>query len=568
MISTFTLLTSNAVNFRRDKSMFFNRSFIFAILYSSTLGYELICLSFFLTGVGLFAGLLHMTSNSITFQVFVYIIVSIIVQLTAFYPRKIWNIVFDNPYFKTIYNYIYNNASFINKMGEQFKILEYPLIISFIILGSLFLMSSSDIVSIFLSIELQSFGLYFLAAVYKNSELSVSAALMYFLLGGLSSCFILLGTSLTYVHSGVTFLDGHYIITGTSNVSDYLKLQMSYLYDFTYLDISLLIMSVGLLFKISAAPFHYWSPDVYDAIPTIVTTFVAIIAKISILLLLLELILFTTNLLFNDKFNWSYSLLLSCFLSFFIGTILGLSQPRIKRLFAYSTISHIGFILLAIAINSMESIEAFIFYLFQYTLSNLNAFIILISMGFSLYSLVYKDDKTYQAESGDLPERNNSPIQLITELKGYFHINPILALSMAITLFSFVGIPPLMGFFAKQMVLSSAINDGYIFLAIIAIITSVISASYYLNVVKEIFFEQSSFIVNKYFLDKIYKYTVASYLRLQENVEYGYTIYNLTLSSFLSFNVSAISILILLFMFASQEWLSMTRLLSLLIINT
>jgi NADH-ubiquinone oxidoreductase chain 2 len=125
---------------------------------------------------------------------------------------------------------------------------------------------------------------------------------------------------------------------------------------------SLLILSVGFLFKISAAPFHFWSPDVYDAIPTIVTTFVAIIAKISILIFLLELVHYTSNYLFTSEFSWTSSLLVSSLLSLIIGTILGLTQSRIKRLFAYSTISHLGFILLALAINSIESIQAFILY--------------------------------------------------------------------------------------------------------------------------------------------------------------------------------------------------------------
>jgi NADH-ubiquinone oxidoreductase chain 2 len=145
-----------------------------------------------------------------------------------------------------------------------------------------------------------------------------------------------------------------------------------------------LIMSVGYLFKVSAAPFHFWSPDVYDAIPTIVTTFVAIIAKISIFIFLLELVYNTSQTILG--FNWTYLLLVSSFLSLIIGTTVGLVQFRIKRLLAYSTISHVGFILLALAINSVESVQAFLFYLMQYSLSNLNIFFIIILIG---YSLVY-----------------------------------------------------------------------------------------------------------------------------------------------------------------------------------
>jgi len=171
-----------------------------------------------------------------------------------------------------------------------------------------------------------------------------------------------------------------------------------------YINYSLLILSVGFLFKISAAPFHFWSPLVYDAIPTIVTTFVAIIAKISILIFLLELVHYTSNSLFNYKYTWTTSLLVSSFISLIIGSILGLREKRIKRLLAYSTISHLGFLLLALTINSIESIYAFIFYLLQYSISNLNVFIILISIGYSFYSYVNNSDNYKQ-----LKDKNNSP---------------------------------------------------------------------------------------------------------------------------------------------------------------
>jgi len=175
--------------------------------------------------------------------------------------------------------------------------------------------------------------------------------------------------------------------------------------------------------------------------------------------------------------------LVSSLLSLIIGTIVGLSQFRIKRLFAYSTISHLGFILLALSINSIESIQSFIFYVIQYSITNLNAFMLLISIGYTFYFYLKKKGENLQ-------DKNNSPIQLISQLKGYFFIKPVLALSLTITLYSFVGIPPLIGFFAKQMVLTAAIDNGYIFMALIAILTSVISAVYYLVIVKQIFFDK------------------------------------------------------------------------------
>ena len=179
-------------------------------------------------------------------------------------------------------------------MGEHLKIIEYPLILLFIISGAIFLISTNDLISIFLSIELQSYGLYLLSTIYRNSELSTTGGLIYFLLGGLSSCFILLGTALLYSNSGTTSIDGFYIITSVSDINS-----IDVLYKTYYISFSLIIFSIGFLFKISAAPFHFWSPDVYDAIPTIVTVFVAIIAKISIFIFLLELIYYTSNY-FND----------------------------------------------------------------------------------------------------------------------------------------------------------------------------------------------------------------------------------------------------------------------------
>ena len=452
-------------------------------------------------------------------------------------------------------------------MAEQYKIMEYPLIILFIIVGGTFLVSASDIVSIFLSIELQSYGLYLLCTLYRNSELSTSAGLTYFLLGGLSSCFILLATSLLYANSGTTNLDGYYVISGLSSIANEYTNNILDWYKPLYLNISLLIMSVGFLFKISAAPFHLWSPDVYDAIPTIVTTFVAIIAKISILIFLLQLIHYTSNLYF--AFSWTSGLLFSSFLSLIIGSVLGLTQFRIKRLFAYSTISHLGFMLLALSINSIESIQAFLFYLMQYSISNLNAFVILISIGFSLYPFV--NNGPLKNQYNNLLDKNNSPIQLVSQLKGYFNLNPVLALSLAITLFSFVGIPPLIGFFAKLMVLSAALDSGYVFLTLTAILTSVISAVYYLGVIKQILFDKHEYKLNQELEDtKLRGSAVPSfYFADQEgNVDIlNFKIKNIVLSSSLTITISILTLILLLFIFTPQQSISITNILVLIMFN-
>jgi NADH-ubiquinone oxidoreductase chain 2 len=226
--------------------------------------------------------------------------------------------------------------------------------------------------------------------------------------------------------------------------------------------------------------------------------------------------------------------------------VVGLTQKRIKRLFAYSTISHVGFILLALSINSIESIQAFIFYLMQYSISNLNAFIILISIGYSLYYYI-NDSKEYK----ELTDKNNSPIQLISQIKGYFYINPVLALSLSVTIFSFVGIPPLIGFFAKQMVLSAAIDSGYIFLALVAILTSVISAVYYLNMIKQVFFDPTDYKINPELSDVNLHGNI-----IRNNVlktKLSFKPQSITLSSSLTITISILTLIILLFIFLPQE---------------
>jgi NADH-ubiquinone oxidoreductase chain 2 len=560
IFSILFLLLSNAVTLRRDKSILFSRVAIIVLLYSSLIALATLYFTYLDRGIGLYGGLFHVTSTTQVFHIFIFFISAVILQLTGFYPRKVWVADYSSISKLFLYNFIYYRTKIMDKMGEQFKIIEYPLILLFIITGAVFLVSTSDLVSIFLSIELQSYGLYLLSTLYRNSELATSGGLTYFLLGGLSSCFILLGTSLLYANSGTTNLDGVYIITSLSDIGNESTSNILYWYKSYYINFSLLILSVGFLFKVSAAPFHFWSPDVYDAIPTIVTTFVAIVAKISIFVFLLELVHYTSNSLFAFQFSWTSSLLVSSLLSLIIGTVVGLTQFRIKRLFAYSTISHVGFILLALSINSIESIQAFIFYLMQYSISNLNAFIILISIGYSLYYYVNKS-KEYE----QLLDKKNSPIQLISQLKGYFYINPILALSFAITIFSFVGIPPLIGFFAKQMVLSAALDNGYVFLTLVAILTSVISAVYYLNIIKEIFFYEPINKINRAFLNIDFHGNIIKNNNLIEKLTFKLN--NITLSSSLTITISLLTLIILLFIFVPQEWLSMANILALILFN-
>ena len=566
------LLLSNSITLRRDKSILYSRATITILLISAFIAYDNLFFLFLNKGIGIFGGLFNTTATTNVFHIFIFLISSVILLLTSFYPRKVWLKEYSSPDILLFTKLIYYRTLIVNKMGEQFKIIEYSLIILFIVTGSVFLISTSDLVSIFLSIELQSYGLYLLSTIYRDSEPATSGGLMYFLLGGLSSCFILLGTALLYANSGTTNLDSLYIITSISNASRDNLTSLLYWYKSYYIHISLLFMAVGFLFKVSAAPFHFWSPDVYDAIPTIVTTFVAIIAKISIFIFLLELVHYTGKSMFDMDFSWTTTLLFSSLFSLVIGTVVGLTQSRIKRLFAFSTISHVGFILLGLSIHTVESTQAFMFYLIQYSISNLNAFILLITIGYSLYCYVYNTESATTSEkektnenNNNLHDVNNSPIQLIDQLKGLYYINPILSLSLAITLFSFAGIPPLIGFFGKQMILSAAIDNGYIFMSLVAILTSVISAVYYLAIIKQIFFDKPDYTLNNELTNLNAEGLITEKNTISKKV--SITINNIVLSSSLSLSISIITLVIALFIFIPEELLSLANILALILFN-
>jgi NADH-ubiquinone oxidoreductase chain 2 len=554
------ILLSVAVVVRRDISIYYSRASIISLVHAGDIGISSLYVNSLSRGIPLFNGTFNATAITQSFHIFIFLITGIILQLTGFHPRKVWVEEYSSISQILFSKFNYYSTKITNKMGEQFKIMEYSLILLFIITGAVFLVSAGDLVSIFLCIELQSYGLYLLSTLYRDSELATSGGLMYFLLGGLSSCFILLGSSLLYSNSGSTGLDGIYIITSISDIGNANSSNIFQWYNSHYINMSLLILSVGFLFKVSAAPFHFWSPDVYDGIPTIVTTFVAIVAKISIFIFLLELVHYTSNSSFTSQFSWTTTLLVSSLLSLIVGAVVGLTQFRIKRLFAYSTINHVGFILLALSINSIESIQAFLFYLMQYSLSNLNAFIILISIGYSLYC--YSNDNK---EFEQLNEKNNSPIQLISQLKGFFSINPALAISFAITIFSFAGIPPLVGFFGKQMILSAALDSGYVFLTLIAILTSVISAVYYLNIIKQVFFDKPEYTVNPA-LENIDMFgTISSNNVISKKITFKYN--SIILSSSLTITISILTLVILLFILKPQQWLSMANILALILFN-
>jgi len=420
---------------------FFNRKAALMLFFSAILSFN--SFETFHSGIAIYNGLWHITLMNISIATFIYIIGGLTLLLG------------EGPL--SLINGSYSR-------GNLFKP-EYSLIIMLSTMGMISLIHSYDLITLFLAIELQSLSLYVLATIYKESESATSAGLKYFLLGGLSSSFILLGSSLLYGLTGTTNFESLYIISNFEYDSSIL---------ITSLIPALLILLVGLLFKIAAAPFHNWAPDVYDGVPTLVTSWLAVLPKISILILMIEIYI---NIFY--QFNSIFTILIiSSFLSLLLGSILGLSQYRIKRILAFSTISHVGFLLLALGTNTYQSIESFIFYIIQYSLTSLTIFYILIAFGYILPAKI---------------SSNRWSILTLSQLKGKLIYNTLLAWSFAICLFSMAGIPPCIGFFGKFLILLSAINApmGLNFMVLIAILTSVISTVYYLKIIKIIHFDSS-----------------------------------------------------------------------------
>lgn len=441
-IGLIIILIAIPFNSYRITPSLYNRITSIVLIYSALLAYNALYIESLASGVGIYSGLFQITTVSLSIESFLYFVGGLIL------------------------------LGWVDK--EPKKISEYSLMIFFTTIGASFLVSSNDLVSMYISIELQSFGVYLIATLNRDSESATAAGLKYFLLGGLSSALLLLGTAVIYSTTGLTQFESIYSIAAVSNNTVNIEPLL----------LGLVLIIIGFLFKVGAAPFHNWAPDVYDGTPTIVTTWLTTIPKISIFVFLLELQIglegsFESLSLIQNSINiWKNLLLVSSLLSLIIGTVVGISQYRIKRLLAFSTISHVGFLLLALAINTEESIESFVFYILQYSLTNITIFLILLAFG-NIINISPKKD-----------------ILFINELKGQFQINPLLSFSFALCLFSIAGIPPLIGFFAKQMVLYSSTHAGYYFISILAILISVISASYYLKIIRVIYFDTTETLSN------------------------------------------------------------------------
>jgi NADH-ubiquinone oxidoreductase chain 2 len=569
----------------------YNRITAITCLICSILTFNTYYLNGIESGVAIYGGLFHVTNISQTLEIFLFVVSSIILIAWPLDKLLINKISLSN-------EKIENIKEIINIKNFNSYRTNYSLIVLFNLFGASLLLTSYDLISLYLCIELQSFSLYVLSTLYRNSELSTSAGLKYFLLGSLSSCFILFGCAVIYSVTGLTQFDSIFILLSSSDLSSY----------FIGFFFGLILIFVGLLFKISAAPLHNWSPDVYQDTPTIVTIWLTIIPKIAILILLLELFSGISSFFIN--FNWNFLnfeeeafnyynellilfnyytnikinfliknlLLISSLLSLFIGSIVGLAQIKLKRLLAYSTISHIGFILLALAINSQQSIDSFIFYIFQYTITNLNIFLIVISISYIISNIIIfsksndlsnlnfffnsKSDSKINLNSELNPEnefesknRNISVIKdinYISELKNLFFTNPLIAICFSICLFSMAGIPPLIGFFAKFFVLYSALQSGYNFITFICILVSVISASYYLKIIKVIF-TRSNYDFSQYNNTILFK----NYKIINKNFEV------IVLSNIHSYLISALTLINLFFILKPSLILNSTQLLSL-----
>jgi NADH-quinone oxidoreductase subunit N len=331
----------------------------------------------------------------------------------------------------------------INKM-------EYPILILSSTLGMMIMISSYDLIVFYMGLELQSLSLYVLASFNRDNHRSSEAGLKYFVLGALSSGLLLYGCSLIYGFSGSTNFD---LIAQNM---DHLN---------TGLIFGIVFILVGLAFKVSAVPFHMWAPDVYEGSPTSVTTFLAIVPKVAALTVFIR---FLYVPFINVIVQWQMIIIFISLASMILGAVAAIGQTNIKRLMAYSSIGHMGYALAGLATGSNEGIQGTVIYLSIYLLMNLGIF--------SCIFMMRRKDIFYED---------------IQDLSGLSKNHPIISFCLLALLFSLAGIPPLAGFFAKFYIFMAVIKAEMYTLAIMGLITTVISAFYYLRIIKIIYFDES-----------------------------------------------------------------------------
>ena len=328
---------------------------------------------------------------------------------------------------------------------------EYPIIILLSILGMFFMVSANDLILFYLGLELQSLALYILATIDRDNLKSTESGIKYFVLSALSSGLLLYGCSLLYGFTGSTNFD---------LISDQLNKEN------TGAVFAMVFILVGLAFKVSAVPFHMWTPDVYEGAPTSITSYFAVVPKVAGLALLIKFMFIPFS---NILLEWQSIIIFISVASMILGAVAAMVQKNLKRLLAYSSIGHIGYALAGVATGSISGYQSSIIYISIYVIMNIGAFS-------CLYLL--KMDGKYKEN--------------ISDLSGISKKHPLLAVSFLIILFSLAGVPPLGGFFAKFYVFVAVLEQKMYTLAIIGLLTTVMSAFYYLKIIKTIYFEDSA----------------------------------------------------------------------------
>jgi NADH-quinone oxidoreductase subunit N len=379
-----------------------------------------------------------------------------------------------------------------NSLKEQkLTSFEYLLLILFSILGLMLMCSSNDLLTAYLSIELASLSCYLLASFKKTSSYSVEGGIKYFITGAVSSAFFLLGSSLIYGITGsINFYDffdllnrrfvfDHfppYLVIGEPFVREPISLwlipifkyKLAQIFDYSFAELGLTLILFSLFIKLALAPFHLWSLDVYEGSPTSASFFFAVIGKLSIFVLLVR---FCYTSFYSLKDCWQfYSIWVGVF-SIFVGSFGGLKQRKLKTLLAYSSTSHMGYILIAFSTVSYVGIQMLFFYLILYIVAGLCTWSIILFLRLKKKGLGNK----YNKELGDLVLLRRS--------------NPALAFSFALTMFSIAGIPPMVGFLAKMSVFLSVIGISFYMVGLLSILFSVVSTFYYIRIIKILYFE-------------------------------------------------------------------------------
>ena len=325
---------------------------------------------------------------------------------------------------------------------------EYPILISLSVVGMMAMVSAGDLMSLYMGLELQSLALYVVASIQRDSVKSTEAGLKYFVLGALSSGLLLYGASLVYGYAGTTLFSGLMTVIGQ-------EVPVGLLF-------GLVFMLSGLAFKISAAPFHMWTPDVYEGAPTPVTAFFATAPKVAAMALIGRL---SWDAFGEIPGQWGQVLAALSVVSMFVGAVAAIGQRDIKRLMAYSSIAHMGFALMGLAAGTAFGVQAMLVYMAIYVTMNIGTFAFILSL-----------------------EKAGQPVTDIASLNQFAKREPLKALAVLILMFSLAGVPPMLGFFGKFYVLKAAVDAGMGWLAVLGVIASVIGAFYYLRIVFYMYF--------------------------------------------------------------------------------